>query len=1154
MNANSTFTLLHLSDLHIRPTGQGEQIAQKEIFTGFWRYIDSWMANVAAPKPDLVVITGDLAARGQETEYGHQATVGGAAQTVYSVLDTLRRKLHLSRTRMCMTPGNHDVDRGCVSPYIAQANQQLWSDPVRLRDFFFDDSYLGAREEVFRRLRNFYDFYCSFLGLDAEDHPDAIMSRLFEPRAFGRRHRLPIGVCVAHICTSWLSQSYYKAIMEQTRLRHDPEPPSFLAVCPPHLSRSLDGTAFDNEDNFRIGIMHHPSEWMASHDRHELEKFLGERFDLILTGHIHKTDVVGPRLGGRAHTIGAGAFYKHPDYQNEFNVIRIGIEDGRPQYAHLMEVEWDSHEKEWRPRTQARPLSPANKAERYANKGVWFQIPLTKDASSITLLTTLVRAVINDPPENADELVRDLRTLLASLSGDHTCSLARKTNGSLLLDYSVDATKVQSLVDKLRDDPHGKWQKVFAAFGVDEVELAGKRYNMRPLADYGAGRDVYLRARCLSPSAIAEGFDVGPGGLFRSFPSAFNEMLKVRGNDDHLIARGLPVHVENLSPDEQDNISSRQLAEDWSWYCVHRIGAKAHLGPVSPEVTLYRYLSENLTVGAKKVILIHGGTGHGKTTFIRHFFRNYIRTADPELASRLRVVRIPLAIAGLSPERIEDDVDNKINTFLDKYYPELYHDDHVKRMGQLALDTDTTAYAQFLRTFPHEGARDEKRKWLCSIMGRPDPSVGPALGDLNRLRLSYMTSVGRLKVVIVLDNLDQATATVQKAAFMIARHKLEWVQSTNDVTFIIAIRTYLLTQAAKELSISAYQKRYEVAIRPCRIGDVVEKRLQYVTRGIQAGEAFLPARRAGFSSVEEAVAALVHWSQVFHLVSVDKLLGELTNYDLREQLRMVEAIFESPSFTWRAVGRAKKRATTEIVSADKLLDMLLRGTNVLCRTDSPPFLNIFNAGDHAHYSNSLNIHYILRILLRNTPEYVDNIVAYLADLGHSPAWTRDSLKALLERNVIQSHEGFRLKEHCIREVYMDPFVTPLGYRYVNWLTFRLYYLQAMAYQTPMRADFITQVALPDVFGKEVATFIKRVSSAAALVKQVAYDEKMQLDLAAKSSAARGVMDRFQLEGFAARLRVEASNQLEDMKVVGAYPTCDWDKLMAMFSSTTQRDA
>jgi DNA repair exonuclease SbcCD nuclease subunit len=113
-NSSQTIAWLHLSDLHLSsPNDYNKQVV-----------LDSLLHDIKESgshyglQPDLIIISGDIALTGRAEEYTY-------AQEFF---DRLLRATDLTKDRLFIVPGNHDIDR-TKSPstlsYVSSALSKL---------------------------------------------------------------------------------------------------------------------------------------------------------------------------------------------------------------------------------------------------------------------------------------------------------------------------------------------------------------------------------------------------------------------------------------------------------------------------------------------------------------------------------------------------------------------------------------------------------------------------------------------------------------------------------------------------------------------------------------------------------------------------------------------------------------------------------------------------------------------------------------------------------------------------------------------------------------------------------------------------------------------------------------------------------------------
>lgn len=249
-------------------------------------------------------------------------------------------------------------------------------------------------------------------------------------------------------------------------------------------------------------------------------------------------------------------------------------------------------------------------------------------------------------------------------------------------------------------------------------------------------------------------------------------------------------------------------ATKWHWYVTQRV-SPADSGEAipnyDPERELLRAFQAGTQEGLKRIVLVHGKTGHGKTTFVRHFFNCWLPRHAPAVARRLIVLRISLAVA-VTNRNAEDDVDHRVGNMLRRVAPWLMNDEHMLEMAKMEWAYDSDYRKELLSTLPQGKSDKEKLEWfkiialrnavatakLPKAMAKRVYKRGKDYHDFNRIAINYLTVKFGWQFVIIYDNLDQTPITFQQEVFFLARHKLDWIRKTQNVTIVIGVREYLL--------------------------------------------------------------------------------------------------------------------------------------------------------------------------------------------------------------------------------------------------------------------------------------------------------------------------------------------------------------------------
>ncbi len=300
--------LLHLSDLHARGGREVEPWRRRRVLGPAWQEnIDALLEDGPF---DLVCFTGDAADWGRAEEFAE------AGEFLLALMD----RLHLSRDRLFVVPGNHDVDR-LVHP-------EAWSG---LRDAAWqvDDLDLARwlaggpvprgiepawRQRVLERQAAYRAWVRDGLGrgeLDAPEGQVGYRVRL-EPRG--------VPVHVIGLDTAWLCGDDHDAAR--------------LWITDSQVGRLATDDGGEPLDGLRLVLQHHPLEELA--DGARIRSFLADHTDLVLRGHLHETEI--STWADRGHSLrqlAAGCLYdgdRADHWPNACQVVTLDLDaGGRPQ-------------------------------------------------------------------------------------------------------------------------------------------------------------------------------------------------------------------------------------------------------------------------------------------------------------------------------------------------------------------------------------------------------------------------------------------------------------------------------------------------------------------------------------------------------------------------------------------------------------------------------------------------------------------------------------------------------------------------------------------------------------------------------------------------------------------------------------------------------
>ena len=282
--------LLHISDLHMTSADDPD----REVIVG--AFLKDIKERHEETPINLVLLSGDLAFSGKAEEY---------ARATKDFLHPLMGVLGCDETRVVIAPGNHDIDRDQIDD-VLEAGLTAKLKSIEDVNGLFDQeqrfgSYLG-RLSAFNLFRD--EFY--------SNRVDTIASGLGTAQVLDI-DGTSIGVCALN--TAWRATGGPNDMDHGNLLLGSRQVNAALA--------KIDSCAM------RIAVMHHPVEWLAPFDGDEARLDLDRRFDLVLTGHLHRADpqqiasVRGTCVNSRA-----GTLYETARYLNAYSLIDIDTGDG----------------------------------------------------------------------------------------------------------------------------------------------------------------------------------------------------------------------------------------------------------------------------------------------------------------------------------------------------------------------------------------------------------------------------------------------------------------------------------------------------------------------------------------------------------------------------------------------------------------------------------------------------------------------------------------------------------------------------------------------------------------------------------------------------------------------------------------------------------
>lgn len=253
---NPTLGWLHISDLHFldRHAWRDSQPLSKLV-----EDIAGLLRN--GLRVDLVLCTGDIG-------FGETKTEPLAKQyaDAKAFFDKVLEACKLGSDRLFLVPGNHDIDRSKVLE-----SQTEWFRSKARSHEQINQKFHDAHAEIKQAMERL-DPYRQFI---AEHYPHI---RLDHNATFGTQIEINgISVAITGLNSAW------------TCADNDDKDQIWLAgAAQLHASnKAIADLAGDSQPHLRIGLLHHPQDWLQPSEARELRGRLEQDLDFLLHGHTH---------------------------------------------------------------------------------------------------------------------------------------------------------------------------------------------------------------------------------------------------------------------------------------------------------------------------------------------------------------------------------------------------------------------------------------------------------------------------------------------------------------------------------------------------------------------------------------------------------------------------------------------------------------------------------------------------------------------------------------------------------------------------------------------------------------------------------------------------------------------------------------------------
>ncbi len=290
-------TWLHISDIHFHPkTEWRDSVARKSLLD----YLETIFKKDNSLRPDMIFCTGDIAFG--ETGTSPLLEQYKDAQSFFDKLLTVcgRDGADLQKNRLFLVPGNHDLNRDAINP-DSQATLSSFAMEAdkhvdEINQLFNDQP--SQFEETIKRLDEYSVFIRDYLPHQVDLTGRHRFAKIIDIEG------LRIGI--AGFNSAWScagpedDRNIWLAAEWQFNAAKNPLEEAFL----------------------RIGLIHHPTDWLNEADRKISTRRISTDFDFWLHGHAHDA-WVSPLSSHMI--ISAGAIGTESSDESGFNLVKLDL-------------------------------------------------------------------------------------------------------------------------------------------------------------------------------------------------------------------------------------------------------------------------------------------------------------------------------------------------------------------------------------------------------------------------------------------------------------------------------------------------------------------------------------------------------------------------------------------------------------------------------------------------------------------------------------------------------------------------------------------------------------------------------------------------------------------------------------------------------------
>lgn len=501
---------------------------------------------------------------------------------------------------------------------------------------------------------------------------------------------------------------------------------------------------------------------------------------------------------------------------------------------------------------------------------------------------------------------------------------------------------------------------------------------------------------------------------------------------------------------------------------------------VEGAVATDRHLSPSQPMGRGRLLLLLGGIGAGKTTFLRR----YQRTVGTRLlAERTFWFHIDFLRAPIDASQLEHAVWLQILDELRGRYEHL----HLERRADLKRifrDKVNASRQTSLREY-----RDQSPEFEAKLSQLLEEWRTNLVDYVPRL-LRYQRMKSQLSITIFIDNVDQLSPDYQAKIFMLAQR----ITASVGAVTIMALREESYFSASVQRIFTAYTNQ-KFHIASPRFRRLIGSRIGYALRVLKdEGETarVVDTRLAMDRDAILDFLRIMETSIFEHNKQIARFIEATSFGNMRAALQMFATFLTSGATDVDKMLRIYRRDGGYFVAFHELVKSVMLGDRRYYKESESPILNVFDCGSEQNASHFTALR-ILGLLLahrgESSPEgqgYVElaNVVAAFEERFDDRSDCVRTLQRLLARQLIEADT--RVTDSLAGVTHVR--ATSAGWYFDRYLVSRFAYLDLVLQDTPFDDDAVEatlrrSVELVDNLGDREEEKMQRIEARFARVDE-----------------------------------------------------------------------